>query len=417
MNFFKSILFINILLLLSGCEEIEPLIVSTDNSSSISCESATISGTVTNTEKEVSVGFIYDICENLSENTGKKSTILSSNSSFSTNIEKLFADTIYYYRAYAIDKKGKFCLGNIKQFRTLKAPKAITKNAVFQTSTQVYLFGEVYNNSEDIKVGFVYDTTNELSETKGKQLTTTSKGNFSIIIVDLEYDTTYYYRSFAYVNGKYYWGEIKSFKTEREMVVTNNAIFSQLNMEANFYGIVSNVTEEVEVGFIYDTSNNVSETKGNIIKTKSKGAFNLTIKNLKYGTTYYYRAFAYIGGKYYLGEIKSFKTQEVIVETGDAIVYETTMKARLSGSSSNVYQDIKVGIIYDTSNNLSETKGKQLTTTDHGYFSFTIENLNHGTTYYYRAFAYVDGKYYWGETKSFKTKTENSPNLEPGEEL
>lgn len=77
---------------------------------------------------------------------------------------------------------------------------------------------------------------------------------------------------------------------------------------ATLSGCISGVTTEVNVGFVYGTDVNISETNGNKIETTSSNNFTITIKGLVPDTTYYYYAYAIVDGLYYQGEIKSFKT-------------------------------------------------------------------------------------------------------------
>ncbi len=73
--------------------------------------------------------------------------------------------------------------------------------------------GSISGVSENVEVGFIYGKEKNLSSSSGKVIKTTSRSNFQLTIKDLIDDETYYYRAYAYVNNKYYYGEIRSIKT------------------------------------------------------------------------------------------------------------------------------------------------------------------------------------------------------------
>ncbi len=97
------------------------------------------------------------------------------------------------------------------------------------------------------------------------------------------------------------------------------------------------------------------------------------------------------------------KPVEIQVTTGTAGDI-TSSGATISGNSvSGVSSSVTVGIIYGTSSTLSSTSGTKKSTTSSGTYSITLSGLSDETTYYYRAYAVVDGEYYYGETASFQT--------------
>lgn len=97
------------------------------------------------------------------------------------------------------------------------------------------------------------------------------------------------------------------------------------------------------------------------------------------------------------------KPVEIQVTTGTAGDI-TSSGATISGNSvSGVSSSVTVGIIYGTSSTLSSTSGTKKSTTSSGTYSITLSGLSDETTYYYRAYAVVEGEYYYGETASFQT--------------
>ena len=212
-----------------------------------------------------------------------------------------------------------------KASNSKNVPKVTTYEPYSITSNYAVVSGRVENVESEVNVGIIYDTTQSLSETQGEQVTKTASGYFAATLSNLKSETTYYYRAFAIVNGKYYFGEIKSFTTEEKTsipIVETGEVISITSKSAKISGIIKNTTSETAVGIIYDTTESLSETEGKQQKTViSSGSFSVTIEDLKSGTNYYYRAFAIVNGKYYYGEIKSFKTEEPVT-TGEYKGYQ-----------------------------------------------------------------------------------------------
>lgn len=146
--------------------------VITGESTNITEDGATISGTVEGTVSTITVGIIYGTSRTLSETNGIKESTLS-DGKFSINLSRLDSEKTYYYCAYA-EVKGTFYYGEIKSFTTKKAttgtlnghdwvdlglPSGIkwaTCNVGASTPTETgdyYAWGETYTKS-------VYDSDN-----------------------------------------------------------------------------------------------------------------------------------------------------------------------------------------------------------------------------------------------------------------
>lgn len=93
----------------------------------------------------------------------------------------------------------------------------------------------------------------------------------------------------------------------------------------------------------------------------------------------------------------------IAVTTGTAKDITATEVTISDNSVNGAPSSITVGIIYGTSSSLSETNGQKESTVSSGSYSVSLSNLNSETTYYYRAYALYNGKYYYGDTKSFNT--------------
>ena len=100
--------------------------------------------------------------------------------------------------------------------------------------------------------------------------------------------------------------------------------------------------------------------------------------------------------------------KQISVTTGDA-TYITQDLAYVEGTVNNVESPVNVGILYGTSSELSIEHDTKVTITANGNFRLWLLDLIAGTTYYYCAYAEVDGKYYYGDIKSFTTENPPAP--------
>lgn len=101
-------------------------------------------------------------------------------------------------------------------------------------------------------------------------------------------------------------------------------------------------------------------------------------------------------------------TSSIGIETGTANVTSdgtATLKANVTGA----VKAVAVGFIFGQDADISENKGTFFYMRSNGEFERQYSALTHGTTYYYRAFAYVNGLYKLGVTKSFTIPAETNP--------
>lgn len=96
------------------------------------------------------------------------------------------------------------------------------------------------------------------------------------------------------------------------------------------------------------------------------------------------------------------EVEPIVVTTGDIVI--DVCSAAISGKISGVDKDVEVGVIYGRTGDLSESRGTKVSTMSSGNFEVTIKGLIDEQTYYYRAYAVIDGFYYWGEIKKLMSK-------------
>ena len=236
-------------------------------------------------------------------------------------------------------------------------------------------------------------------------------------------NTDYYYRAYAVVNGTTYWGEIKSFTTTKKndpptVSVTTKGADAVTRSSAIVRGNVSASNGKAsecgmyfghsESDLSYLGSDNINSSDMSFYYSTSKYGRTLTA-----GTTYYYQAYAVVNGTTYWGKIKSFTTE---IDNPLSISVTTKGADSITQTSAIVRGNVSVsdgkatecGMYLGTSSsNLSFLGSDSINSSDMPFYYSTSKygrTLMPGTTYYYRAYAVVDGATYWGDPNAFTTE-------------
>lgn len=95
-----------------------------------------------------------------------------------------------------------------------------------------------------------------------------------------------------------------------------------------------------------------------------------------------------------------------------------SVSGSLDGDIKTLTQQYEVGFFYSTTYTPQKT-GKKIkaTLSGNGSFNANITNLEGGVTYYYCAYLLVDDKYYYGETRQFKTTKETFMEARTGDPI
>ena len=196
-----------------------------------------------------------------------------------------------------------------------------------------------YYNPSGLKVteyGIQYGTSQSNLNLKGSLKRNESHVNGSIpayTLKNLSSGTTYYYRCYVVAGGKTYYGDIKTFKTRAVLTVTSDNATNIKQHTAVISGSYHNPNQDkvTEDGIQYGTKKSNLNQTGALKRNETVvngGIPAYTLKNLKSGTTYYYRCYVKAGGQTYVGATKSFTTAKALE------------LATLTASTSNVTLDL-----------------------------------------------------------------------------
>ena len=208
---------------------------------------------------------------------------------------------------------------------------------------------------------------------------------------------------------------------EDETTVTGGAteITNYTATITSWANILDNLSSDIKVGIIYTTEGIPSKSNGTqiTVSTSSLGSdakYTVTLENLSQSTTYYYRSFVYQSGIWFYGDVKEFTTKGLGAELVSGEVSKLTCYSAKVNCSVNIdesiqYSTLTYGICYgtDTVPTVNDSKVQANTKDQDGNFSCQFRALTGSTTYYYRAYAYVDGYLSYGSIRSFTTKADD----------
>jgi hypothetical protein len=345
---------------------------------------------------------------------------------FKSVFTSLKANTTYYVRSYATNTTGT----GYSEVKTVKT------GALELAKVQTITISEISYNSVNVSGKITDQGTNPISDfghviSKSNQNPTTTDTKTSLGIPSaipkdylssfsgLELNTTYYTRSYAISEAGIAYGEVKIFKTldKTPPILTTKDISNISHNSASISGNISTQGSHpvTDYGHVISKTNQnptTIDSKTSLGATTVPKDFVSTFNGLEPNSTYYCRAYAISEGGIGYGEVKAFKTLNLLpptVSTISAIGGSTTTgsadgKINSLGTSTSI---IDYGFCYSSTNQtptIADTK-KSLGSTSDGNLTFKsgISNLAPNTTYYLRAYATSSSGTGYGEVKSFKT--------------
>ena len=234
---------------------------------------------------------------------------------------------------------------------------------------------------------------------------------FSILVNELNINTTYYYKYVVYTAVDMAELEKKNFITQDGTLpsVTTAEVTSITTNTAVCGG---NVTSEGNLdvtarGVCWSTSPNPTISNSKTTNGTGTGSFTSNVTGLAEGTTYYVRAYATNSKGTAYGAEKSFTTlAKTLPQITTANVTSITATTAVCGGNVTSDGNLDVtarGVCWSTSPNPTISNSKTTNGTGTGSFTSNITGLTANTIYYVRAYATNSKGTAYGEEKSFTT--------------
>lgn len=280
------------------------------------------------------------------------------------------------------------------------------------TNSSASLTGNATSNGQAISnIQFEYSLDHSFKNiiaTTPSTVASNGSANISINLINLESNTTYYYRLTAIQNSNIYYSQILSFTTLPDFEITTNFTYNYSSTTAQISGnIVSNGYDITNVEFQYGTSSDVLDsTLGGtptLVLGNSTATVEASLTNLKPETKYFYRIKATHKGEDIYGNIRSFTTYpeyKININSPNINGTNVTLSAYLTSYNKDITDIVFEYGTLDYENNIS-TNPSQINASSSNHVSATITNLDANLNYYYRLKAMHNGQAIYSEERVF----------------
>ena len=375
-----------------------PPTLSTTLITNISYTTASSGGIVTN-EGGANVA-LRGVCWNTSTNPTINNNISVDGSglgTFTSNINNLSPNTLYYIRAYALNSSGEG-YGNEISFTTsqISVPALTTSAITSITQTTAVSGGNITdeNGGSVTQRGVCWSTTSNPTVDNSKTSDGTGTGTFVSNLTGLIGNTIYYVRAYAANSAGTAYGNEVSFTSNQIVVptLTSVAITSITTSTATSGGNVLNDGGGTITGKGVCWATTANPTISNSITSvgTGTGSYVSNITGLLPGTTYHVRAYAVNSAGTAYGNDISFTSVVAIPTLTTTAATSITQTNAVSGG--NITADgggtvMTRGTCWATTTNPTTSNSLTSDGTGTGTFVSNLIGLAPGTTYHIRAYA------------------------------
>lgn len=366
-------------------------------------------------------GICYSTSPTPTTSSSKVIDSLTGTTAFISSLSSLSDNTLYYVRAYAINKKGT-SYGNQITFSTLDLTTATVSTTAISDirETGCHTGGNVTHDgyATVTERGVCYSTSSNPTIADSKVVDSgTGEGSFTCSIPGLIGGTTYYVRAYATNSQGTAYGENRLFTTiyiSTPTVITTDPTSITYNGATTGGNVLSeNGATVTEKGIYCGTNTNPVLNTKFPYSSAGVGSWVKVLNTLDDATTFYVNAYAINSRGIAYGNQVSFTTLDALPGT----VSTSTISSILYNSAlggGNVTADggspiTAKGVCWSTSLNPTVADSHTTDGTGLGSFVSDISSLTTGTTYYVRAYATnVEGTSY-GANVSFTTLVKTAP--------
>ena len=296
----------------------------------ISAVSAILSGEAnleTTSSADLSMGIMWStnsgVLPSNSTKTEAKEINAKENSSnsyyYSVSISELTPSTTYYYRSY-VTQNGQNSYGEIKEFTTkdlsslLHTLGAMSISAVSACLNASLDLTDVHYVSKSL--GFYWGDSAE--SVNSKVIAQEGSGSIAADLLGLTPSKEYFFRAYIVLDGKEYMEDVFSFTTKdvASLLETRDASGVEATTATlNAKLVLTDVQyKSITYGFLWGTSESALNTDYRCTEI-SDNSISAALTNLSHKTQYWYRAYVTLDSKTFYGEVKTFTTDVVPVES------------------------------------------------------------------------------------------------------
>lgn len=372
-------------------------------------------------------GFVYKQVENenITELTNSTEGAISEfcGTDFRMTVKDLYSGALYAVRPYGVSNGVGY--GAITFVRTQSADQAIISSCTLSDSTFNSVRVEAHVLSVGthpiVEAGFCYSSENMQPTVNNLHTQANLQNNtFAAVLRGLDSGVKYYIRAYTKdSSGEYVYSDVAEHTVIKNQVIEITTLTADniTTTNARLWGIVRSDNAIIsERGFCWSTTSaNPTLERDNRLKVETQEenySANITVS---YGKTYYYRAYAINAeGDVFYGKVLAFAAEDIAL----AVVMATEAKNITESSAviGGYIVDIKGGNIKSagfcwssTNENPNIRDNTKKVTLDSNKesasFEATLENLQQGTTYYYRAYVENEKGISYSDVRTFTTNT------------
>ena len=296
----------------------------------ISAVSAILSGEAnleTTSSADLSMGIMWStnsgVLPSNSTKTEAKEINAYENSSnsyyYSVSISELTPSTTYYYRSY-VTQNGQNSYGEIKEFTT----KDLSSLLHTLGATSISAVSACLNASLDLtdvhyvskSLGFYWGSSTE--SVNSKVAAKEGSGSISTDLSKLTPSKEYFFQAFIMLDGKEYMEDVSSFTTKEVASLLETRDASGVEATTATLNAKLDLTDvqykSITYGFLWGTSESALNTDYKCTEI-SDNSISAALTNLSHKTQYWYKAYVTLDSKTFYGEVKTFTTDVVPVES------------------------------------------------------------------------------------------------------
>lgn len=344
---------------------------------------------------------------------GDLTTDGSGTGSFSSDLNNLSINTIYYVRAYATNLHGTY-YGEERSFTTVAGLPTVITNTITSITPVSAVGGGIVTADNGFNVterGICWSTFENPTVGDNYKPAGSGIGEFNCEMIDLSSNKTYYVRAYATNSNGTVYGENVTFTTiAGDITVSTNEVTNVTPVSATCGGTITlasgNNLPITARGVCFGTNHNPTIDDNHTSDGTGVGSYTSLITGLTVNTNYYVRAYATNEVGTFYGEEKNFNTTMGLATVTTKDIMDIHPLSATGGgivTADNGFTVTSRGLCWSVVQNPTIDDSHTTNGSGIGEFNGFMENLQNSTTYHIRAYATNANGTAYGEDKMYTT--------------